>query len=64
MSNVSKCCLAVDLLNEPDKISTCIAYNKYVSAEVQDSLRDPVIIIAELFNSYNRLVSTNLRVQK
>ena len=57
-------CLPTDLLNEPDKISTCIAYNKYLTAEVQDRLRDSGIIIAELFNSDNRLDSTNRRVQQ
>ena len=64
MNNISKYCLAVDLLNEPDKISTCIAYNKYLSAEALDGLRDSLIIIAELFNSNNRLDSTNRRVQQ
>ena len=56
-------CLAMGLLNELDKISTCIAYNKYLSAEVLDGLRDSVKIIAELFNSDNRLNSTNRRVR-
>ena len=63
MNNISKYCLAMDLLNEPYKISTCIAYNKYLSAEVEDSFRDYVIIIAELFNTYYRLYSTNRIVQ-
>ena len=54
----------MDLLNEPDKISTCIAYNKYLTVGVQDSLRDFRIIIAELFNSDNRLDTTNRRVQQ
>ena len=64
MNNISKYFLAVDLLNEPDKISTYIAYNKYLSAEVLHGLRDSVKIIAELFNSDNRLDSTNRRVQQ
>ena len=63
MNNISKYCLAVDLLNEPGKISTCVAYNKYLSAQVLDGLTDSVIIIAELFNSDNRLDSTNRRVR-
>lgn len=54
----------MDLLNEPDKISTYIAYNKYLSAEVLHGLRDSVKIIAELFNSDNRLDTTNRRVQQ
>ena len=54
----------MDLLNEPYKISTCIPYNKYVTAKVQDRLRDSGIIIAELFNSDNRLDSKNRRVQQ
>ena len=54
----------MDLLNEPDKISTCIAHNKYVTVEVQDSLRYSGIIISELFNSDNRLDSTNRRLQQ
>ena len=57
-------CLAIGLLNELDEISTCIAYNKYVTSEVQDRLRDSGIIIAELLNSDNRLDSTNRRVQQ
>ena len=64
MNIISKYCLAMDLLNEPDKISTCIAYKKYVTAEVHDSLRDSGIIIAELFNSDNRLDTTNRRAQQ
>ena len=63
MNNILKYCLAVDLLNEPDKISTCIAYNKYLSAEAVDGLRDSLIIIAELFNSANRLDAVNLKIQ-
>ena len=63
MNNISKYCLAVDLLNEPDKISTYIAYNKYLSAEVLHGLRDSVKIIAELFNSANRMDAVNLKVQ-
>lgn len=63
MNNISKYCLAMDLLNEPDKISTYIAYNKYLSAEVLHGLRDSVKIIAELFNSDNRLDSKNRRVR-
>ena len=64
MNIISQYCLARDLLNGPDKISSCMAYNKYVTAEVQDSLRDSGIIIAELFDSNNRLDSTNRRVQR
>ena len=64
MNIISKYCLAMDLLNELDKISTCIAYNKYVPTKLQDSLIDSAIISVELFNSDNRLDSTNRRVQQ
>ena len=63
MNNLSKYCLALDLQNEPDKISACIADKKYTWTEVLDILRDFEIIIAELFNSANRLDAVNLKVQ-
>ena len=63
MNNLSKYCLALDLQNEPNKISACIAHKKYTWTEVQDILRDSGIIIAELFNSANRLDAVSLKVQ-
>jgi len=63
MNNLSKYCLALDLQNEPDKISVCTADKKYTWTEVLDILRDFEIIIAELFNSANRLDAVNLKVQ-
>ena len=63
MNNLSKYCLALDLQNEPDKISACIADKKYTWTEVLYILRDFEIIIAELFNSANRLDAVNLKVQ-
>ena len=63
MNNLSKYCLALDLQNEPDKISACIADKKYTWTEVLNILRDFEIIIAELFNSANRLDAVNLKVQ-
>ena len=63
MNNLSKYCLALDLQNEPNKISACIADKKYTWTEVLDILRDSEIIIAELFNSANRLDAVNLKVQ-
>ena len=63
MNNLSKYCLALDLQNEPNKISACIAHKKYRWTEVQDILRDSGIIIAELFNSANRLDAVSLKVQ-
>ena len=56
-------CLAMVLLNELDKISASIAHKKYTWTEVLDILRDSGIIIAELFNSANRLDAVNLKVQ-
>ena len=63
MNNLSKYCLAVVLRNEPDKISTCMAYNKYIWLEFQNNLRNSEIIISELFNSVNRLGAVNSKVQ-
>ena len=63
MNNLSKYCLALDLQNEPNKISACIADKKYTWTEVLDILRDSEIIIAELFNSTNRPDDVNLKVQ-
>ena len=63
MNNLSKYCLALDLQNELDKISASIAHKKYTWTEVQDILRDSGIIIAELFNSANRLDAVNLKIQ-
>ena len=63
MNNLSKYCLALDLQNELNKTSACIAHKKYTWTEVQDILRDSGIIIAELFNSANRLDAVSLKVQ-
>ena len=63
MNNLSKYCLALDLQNEPDKTSVCKAHKKYTWTEVLDILVDSGIIIAELFNSANRLDAVNLKVQ-
>ena len=63
MNNLSKYCLALDLQNEPNKISACIAHKKYTWTEVLDILRDSGIIIAKLFNSTNRLDVVNPKVQ-
>lgn len=63
MNNLSKYCLALDLQNEPNKISAFIEYKKYTLPELQDHLRNFEIIIAELFNSANRLGAVNLKVQ-
>lgn len=63
MNNLSKYCLALDLQNEPNKISACIAHKKYTWTEVLDILRDSGIIIAKLFNSANRLDVVNPKVQ-
>ena len=63
MNNLSKYCLALDLQNEPNKISAFIEYKKYTLPELQDHLRNFEIIIAELFNSANRLGAVKLKVQ-
>ena len=63
MNNLSKYCLALDFQNEPDKITARIADKKYTWTEVLDILRDSGIIIAELFNSANRLDAVNLKLQ-
>nr|AOE08781.1 hypothetical protein [uncultured bacterium] len=63
MNNLSKYCLALDLQNEPDKTSVCIAHKKYTWTEVLDILRGSGIIISELFNSANRLDNVKLKVQ-
>ena len=63
MNNLSKYCLALDLQNEPNKISACIAHKKYTWTEVLDILRDSGTIIAKLFNSANRLDVVNPKVQ-
>ena len=63
MNNLSKYYLALDLQNEPNKVSACIGYKKYTLPELQDHLRNFEIIIAELFNSANRLGAVNLKVQ-
>ena len=63
MNNLSKYCLALNLQNEPNKISARIAHKKYTWTEVLDILRDSGTIIAKLFNSANRLDVVNLKVQ-
>lgn len=50
-----KYCLALDLINDPDKIAAYKRYHQNVWPEIQKSIKDAGIKQVEIYNTGNRL---------